>query len=221
MAPSIAYLDYINAEGTRHHVHIDDRGRGDVRGELFSFVAIKLVSKFFTIRYISIVIVVATFFLGMLVTNDAVLLTLVPFTLFITKQTKMERYALVIVILQTIAANMGSAMTPMGDPQNIYLYAYYDIPFLTFIGVMLPITITGFVLVFVSTWVLIPNEYCEPIMVTPKVDSKRMILYALIFTNALLCVLKVYPVIYGLIATILLSVPFVFHLWKKLTIISC
>jgi Na+/H+ antiporter NhaD/arsenite permease-like protein len=213
--PSLAYVDYINPKVLVIMFTLMIAVAGMYEANFFSFVAIKLVSKFFTIKYIAIVIVVATFFLGMAVTNDAVLLTLVPFTLFVTKQTKMERYALVIVILQTIAANMGSALTPMGDPQNIYLYAYYDIPFLTFISVMLPITITGFVLVFASTWILIPNEYCEPIMVTPRVDSKRMMLYAIIFTNALLCVLKVYSVWIGLIATVVLSVPFVFHLWKK------
>jgi Na+/H+ antiporter NhaD/arsenite permease-like protein len=180
-----------------------------------SFIAIGLVSKFFTIKYIALVIVVATYFLGMLVTNDAVLLTLVPFTLFVTKQTKMERYALLIVILQTIAANMGSALTPMGDPQNIYLYAFYDIPFGTFLGAMAPITIMGFVLVVVSTAVLIPNEYCEPIMVSPKVDWKRMMVYGLLFTNALLAVLKVYSVWIGLIATVVISVPLCFRLWKK------
>jgi Na+/H+ antiporter NhaD/arsenite permease-like protein len=181
----------------------------------FSFVAIGLVSKFFTIKYIALVIVVATYFLGMLVTNDAVLLTLVPFTLFVTKQTKMEKYALVIVILQTIAANMGSALTPMGDPQNIYLYAFYDIPFGTFLQAMAPITIMGFLLVTVSTAVLIPNEYCEPIMVSPNVDWKRMAVYGAIFANALLAVLRVYSVWIGLVVTLVISVPLCFRLWKK------
>jgi Na+/H+ antiporter NhaD/arsenite permease-like protein len=213
--PSLDYLGYINPKVLIIMFTLMIAVAGMYEANFFSFVAIGLVSKFFTIKYISLVIVVATYFLGMLVTNDAVLLTLVPFTLFVTKQTKMEKYALLIVILQTIAANMGSALTPMGDPQNIYLYAFYDIPFGTFLQAMAPITIMGFLLVTVSTAVLIPNEYCEPIMVSPKVDWKRMAVYGAIFTNALLAVLRVYSVRIGLIVTLVISVPLCFRLWKK------
>lgn len=213
--PSLDYIGYINPKVLIIMFTLMIAVAGMYEANFFSFVAIGLVSKFFTIKYISLVIVVATYFLGMLVTNDAVLLTLVPFTLFVTKQTKMEKYALLIVILQTIAANMGSALTPMGDPQNIYLYAFYDIPFGTFLQAMAPITIMGFLLVTVSTAVLIPNEYCEPIMVSPKVDWKRMAVYGAIFTNALLAVLRVYSVWIGLIVTLVISVPLCFRLWKK------
>lgn len=213
--PSLDYIGYINPKVLIIMFTLMIAVAGMYEANFFSFVAIGLVSKFFTIKYISLVIVVATYFLGMLVTNDAVLLTLVPFTLFVTKQTKMEKYALLIVILQTIAANMGSALTPMGDPQNIYLYAFYDIPFGTFLRAMAPITIMGFLLVTISTAVLIPNEYCEPIMVSPKVDWKRMAVYGAIFTNALFAVLRVYSVWIGLIVTLVISVPLCFRLWKK------
>lgn len=213
--PSWDYVGYINPKVLIIMFTLMIAVAGMYEANFFSFVAIRLVSKFFTIKYIALVIVVATYFLGMLVTNDAVLLTLVPFTLFVTRQTKMEKHALVIVILQTIAANMGSALTPMGDPQNIYLYAFYDIPFGSFLLAMAPITIAGFLLVVASTAILIPNDYCEPIMVTPKVDWKRMLVYGLIFANALLAVLKVYSVWIGLIVTVLISVPFCLRLWKK------
>jgi len=213
--PSLDYIGYINPKVLIIMFTLMIAVAGMYEANFFSFVAIGLVSKFFTIKYISLVIVVATYFLGMLVTNDAVLLTLVPFTLFVTKQTKMEKYALLIVILQTIAANMGSALTPMGDPQNIYLYAFYDIPFGTFLHAMAPITIMGFLLVTASTAVLIPNEYCEPIMVSPKVDWKRMAVYGAIFTNAFLAVLRVYSVWIGLVVTLIISVPLCFRLWKK------
>jgi Na+/H+ antiporter NhaD/arsenite permease-like protein len=175
----------------------------------------KLVSKFYSIRWIAMVIILASFFLGMWVTNDAVLLTLVPFTLFVTKQTKMERHALVIVIMQVVAANMGSALTPMGDPQNIYLYAFYDLSFGQFIAVMAPVTITGFILLILSTLVLIPNIPCEPIMVSPKITGKRLVIYLILFANALLCVLKVIPPYWTLGITAVLVLLFGRHLLKK------
>jgi len=188
---------------------------GMYEANLFSFISIQLVSKFYSIKWIGLVVILASFFLGMWVTNDAVLLTLVPFTLVVTKQTEQERYALIIVIMQTIAANLGSALTPMGDPQNIYLYAYYDLGFGEFLRAMWPITLTGFFLLVATTIVLIPNVHCRPIMVTPKVDWKKLTVYLLIFLNALLCVLKVVPQWYTLGVTVVLTAIFCLRLVKK------
>ena len=60
----------------------------------------------------------------MFVTNDVALLTFVPLALVIGKtlQLDMER----IIILQTLAANLGSMLTPPGNPQNLFLYAHYN-----------------------------------------------------------------------------------------------
>ncbi len=213
--PSMAYFDYINYKVLIIMFTLMIAVAGLYEANVFSFIAIKLVSKFYSIKWIGLVIVIATFFLGMWVTNDAVLLTLVPFTLFVTKQTHQEKYALIIVILQTIAANMGSSLTPMGDPQNIYLYAYYNIPFATFLGTMAPITITGFILLVISTLVLVPNIPCHPITVAPKIGSKKVIIYGLIFLNALLSVLRVVPEWYTLGITVALTFAFAIHLLKK------
>jgi Na+/H+ antiporter NhaD/arsenite permease-like protein len=213
--PSIDYIDYINFKVLIIMFTLMIAVAGLYEANVFSFIAIKLVSRFYSIKWIGLVIVLATFFLGMWVTNDAVLLTLVPFTLFVTKQTQQEKYALTIVILQTIAANMGSALTPMGDPQNIYLYAYYNIPFSTFLGTMAPITITGLILLIITSLVLIPNIPCHPITVTPKIGSKKVLIYLLIFINALLSVLRVVPEWYTLGITVILTFIFAIHLLKK------
>jgi len=213
--PSIDYVDYINFKVLIIMFTLMIAVAGLYEANVFSFIAIKLVSRFYSIKWIGLVIVLATFFLGMWVTNDAVLLTLVPFTLFVTKQTQQEKYALTIVILQTIAANMGSSLTPMGDPQNIYLYAFYNIPFSTFLGTMAPITITGLILLIITSLVLIPNIPCHPITVTPKIGSKKVFIYILIFINALLSVLRVVPEWYTLGITVILTFLFAIHLLKK------
>lgn len=216
--PSEAYLVYINYKVLIIMFTFMIAVAGLYESNLFSIIAIWLVSKFYSIRWIGLVIVIATFFLGMLVTNDAVLLTLVPFTIFVTKQTGQERYALIIVILQTIAANMGSALTPMGDPQNIYLYSYYNIPFASFITTMLPITITGLILVSITSIVLIPNIHCHAVTVSPKITNWKIYIYLIIFINALLAVLRVIPEWYTLIITLMLTGVFSIHLLKKIDV---
>ena len=69
------------------------------------------------------VLVFLPFFLSMVVTNDVSLITFVPFALVVLRMAGWERLIVPTVILQTIAANLGSMLTPMGNPQNLYLYA--------------------------------------------------------------------------------------------------
>ena len=59
----------------------------------------------------------------MLVTNDVALLTFVPFAALVLGQAGLGRHLLYVVVLQTVAANLGSMATPVGNPQNLYLFS--------------------------------------------------------------------------------------------------
>lgn len=213
--PSARYIDYINYKVLIIMFSLMLAVAGVYETHFFDFIATKLVIKFKSIKWIGMIIIWVTFFLGMLLTNDAVLLTLVPFTIFITKHTKQEKYAVIIIILQTIAANMGSALTPMGDPQNIYLYAFYDIPFKDFLQTTSVITIAGFVLITITSLIKIPHKHCELNITTPSVTWSKFFLYILILVNALLTVLRVVPEFYTLMITLILSLIYGRHLYKR------
>ena len=58
----------------------------------------------------------------MLITNDVALITFVPFTMMILGKCEKQNLLIPIIVLQTIAANLGSMLTPIGNPQNLYLY---------------------------------------------------------------------------------------------------
>ena len=58
----------------------------------------------------------------MLVTNDVALITFVPFTILLLQRVHLEEKLIPVIVLQTIAANLGSMLTPVGNPQNLYLY---------------------------------------------------------------------------------------------------
>jgi hypothetical protein len=139
--PSAVYLDYVNWKVPIIMFTLMLAVAGMYEANLFSFISIKLVSRFYSIKWIGMVVILASFFLGMWITNDAVLLTLVPFTLVVTKQTGQERYALIIVIMQTIAANMGSALTRWVT-RRIFIYMHYELGFGEFVAAMAPVTIT-------------------------------------------------------------------------------
>ncbi len=100
------------------------------------WVAVELVNKCRSKRQLELVLLAVTYISSMFVTNDVALLTFVPLALVIgrTLQLDMERT----VVLQTLAANLGSMLTPAGNPQNLFLYAHYGYTAERFFAVMAP-----------------------------------------------------------------------------------
>jgi Na+/H+ antiporter NhaD/arsenite permease-like protein len=105
--------------------------------------AISIINKCNNSKSLSAILIFLCFFSSMLVTNDVALLTFVPLTLVISKKTKMPM--LETVILQTIAANIGSSLTPMGNPQNLFIYTFYGIKPVPFFMTVLSVAILGFI----------------------------------------------------------------------------
>ena len=74
----------------------------------------------------------------MVVTNDVALLTFVPFGLLVLRMAGQGRQVVPLVVMQTLAANLGSMLTPMGNPQNLYLYGKSGMGFGGLCLLMLP-----------------------------------------------------------------------------------
>ena len=88
------------------------------------WLAVELLNKCRSKRQLELVLLAVTYISSMFVTNDVALLTFVPLALVIGKTLKMDMER--IIILQTLAANLGSMLTPIGNPQNLYLYGLMD-----------------------------------------------------------------------------------------------
>ena len=59
-----------------------------------------------------------------------------------------------VIVLQTIAANLGSMLTPIGNPQNLYLYNLSEMNAGEFLVLMLPYTVVSGVLLALTIFVL-------------------------------------------------------------------
>ncbi len=112
--------------------------KGFQRAGVFLALGGGLLRRAATTRRMVAALVFLPFFLSMAVTNDVALLTFVPFALVVLRMAGQERLAVPVVVLQTIAANLGSMLTPMGNPQNLYLYAQSGMPFGALVLLMLP-----------------------------------------------------------------------------------
>ena len=209
------YIDYINIEVlvVMFSLMLAVQGMTDQR--LFSMIAVKMVKHLKDIRVIALVMIMASFFLGMLLTNDAVLLTLIPFMLFVLAKINRTRESIIIVILMTIAANLGSALTPMGDPQNIYLYTNFNLDFWEFIKNTSVITITGFFLLLLTVFLIFKQDLVEPIVEDVKIKDYRLAIYFIMFLVAILTVLGVIPAWISLIIVVVLGLIFGKEHFKK------
>ena len=95
---------------------------------------------------LEMVLVFLCFFFSMIITNDVALITFVPFTIEILGSIHKEKHLIPVIVLQTIAANLGSMLTPIGNPQNLYLYSVSAFSFGMFIRYMLPLVAVSFFL---------------------------------------------------------------------------
>lgn len=109
-------------------------------------VAISIVSKCNSSKSVSAILIFLCFFSSMFVTNDVALLTFVPLTLVISKRTSTPMMET--IILLTIAANIGSSLTPMGNPQNLFIYAHYGLNPTTFFNTVFSIAVLGIVALY-------------------------------------------------------------------------
>ena len=118
---------------------------------LFRTLAAKLLKRQTHYRGLAHALVQLTFFLSMLVTNDVALLALTPFAIYLLDRLNLRDRIPALVVLQTVAANLGSMATPVGNPQNLFLYTAYELSAGAFFLAMVPITVIGALLLIALT----------------------------------------------------------------------
>ncbi len=162
---------------------------------LFRMLAQSMLSKVRSMRQLVPILILLCFFSSMVMTNDVALITFVPFTFIVLDlagEGKKASHAIPIVVMQTIAANLGSMLTPIGNPQNLYLYEVSALPLPDFLLLMLPYTIaSGILLLLWSIWhtrkdgTSLTVQFTE----TAAIESKRnLAVYLLLFALSLLTV---------------------------------
>lgn len=173
---------------------------------LFANLAHSLCENVKSVRTIGLVLVWLSFFSAMLITNDVALLTFVPFAVVVLGMADRKRQLIHIVVLQTVAANLGSMLTPVGNPQNLYLYSYYDLSFGAFLRATLPIWLLSLLLITLSCFVLSPTPISIFLGEEPGLDRKSLWLYLALFVVCLLVVLRVlsWAVMLGIVLLVLM-----------------
>ncbi len=167
--PAAVYLSYLNLPVLAILFCLMVVIGGLRESGVFSVILARLLLRLGTLRQLAGVLVFTCFFVSMWVTNDVALLTFVPFTLLSMKNTASEKELAVVIVLQTIAANLGSMCTPVGNPQNLYLYFHYGLTLERFLFLLLPYTLAALVLLLVFIFFL-PQR---PIALSARLAARR------------------------------------------------
>lgn len=170
---------------------------------VFELISNKLIGLFKTRRAVIYALVYGTFLFDMIVANDMSLITFLPLTYIVLHSTGNDKYLAITFILQTIAANMGGMITPYGNPQNLYLYSYFEIPTVEFFGVLLIQSVTIAALLFIAG-LFIKNEQLS-LKTDGKIEIKKkeLIVYAVLFVFVILSIFRVVPHIITLALVVL------------------
>ncbi len=155
---------------------------------LFSAIAAGILNRVSGLRRLTLVLTGITFLTAMFLTNDVALITLVPLSLLVFRLLD-DRGALIrVIVLQTVAANVGSALTPIGNPQNLYLFAHYRMSAGDFLQAVWPIGLAGALLLFILI-LRAPDRSLQACVQPVEIERGRdLILAALIFAAAVACV---------------------------------
>ena len=106
--PSSGYLDYIDVRMLCILFCFMAVVAGMRDCNLFGTVAGRILAGRHALRTLCLVLVLLPFFCSMFITNDVALITFVPFTIIVLSMADERGSILPVVVLQTVAANLGS-----------------------------------------------------------------------------------------------------------------
>ncbi len=136
--PDAAYTDYVDLRTIGMLFSLMTIMTGLSRLGVFRIACRKLLGVVRGPRRLALALTLLAFFSSMLITNDVALVTFVPFALLALGSLGDARHTCFTIVMMTIAANLGSMLTPIGNPQNLYLYSASHMGIVEFVLLMLP-----------------------------------------------------------------------------------
>ena len=209
--PSVKYLGYIDFRSLGILWSMMIIMEGLKQNGFFDLVGKKLLTKTKGTLSLILILVFLCYFFSMLITNDVALLTFVPFTMYILKTCGKLNLLVPVVVLQTLAANLGSMLTPIGNPQNLYLYGISEMSLPDFLGLMFPYSAMTAVLLLISA-ILLAGRSKGSIEVDMNHNEggfgskSHTLIYGILFLAALLVVVRILP--FPVLVAIVLVVVF-------------
>lgn len=159
---------------------------------LFDALAKALLQGDRSFCVVALTLVMLPFFASMLVTNDVALLAFVPFAVLVLTHAGRIGSLAWVVVLQAVAANLGGMATPVGNPQNLYLFMRYELDLAEFAGLLLPYVALSLVALAAAALASGRGRTCVAVpLASEGIRVKRAVLHAALFGLCLLSVARV------------------------------
>ena len=191
--PDRGYLDYLDWRTLALLYCLMVVVSGLRQAGLFSHMAHLLCRRAGSLRTLGLLLVLLCFVSSMLITNDVALLTFVPLAVVVLGMAGQQKALVRVVVLQTVAANLGSMLTPVGNPQNLYLYSHYDMGIGAFLSLTFPVWALSLALVLLLCLLLPAKPLSLFLGEEPGLQRKSLWLYLGLFLLCLLTVLRILP----------------------------
>lgn len=161
---------------------------------VFDWLGTSLLRHVNSERMVALLLISLCFFCSMLITNDVTLITFVPFGILLLRMCHMEQKKILLVTFMTMAANLGSMFTPIGNPQNLYLYSLSGLSLLQFLLMMLPYTLGAAVLFLICIFLFFSGKKISVSLEKKAITHPRQIaVFAALFFCCILTVAKLLP----------------------------
>ena len=169
------------------------------RRRFFEWLAVGIVTAFGNMRRVTFALVFVTYFGSMIMANDMALITFLPLGWLVLSSCGKTKYTAFVFVMQNVAANLGGMLTPFGNPQNLYLYSFFEINAGEFFAIMAIPFAVAFVLIAGTCLVVKPEPIRLETHPEPAPPVWRMIVYFVLFALSVMIVFRVFPYYVGLI----------------------
>ena len=143
----------------------------------FYVFARKLLKRLKNEKNLSIFLILFSVALSTFLTNDITLFIVIPLTVSIQKIVKNDISKL--IIFEAISVNVGSTLTPIGNPQNLFLWYKWNISFMTFIIEMFPLVILLLLILLIFTWIVFHDKEIKFSEKNNDYKTQKKVLFAL------------------------------------------
>ena len=150
-----------------------------------------------TTTSLCLVLILLPFFSAMLFSNDVSLLTFIPISIATLGMAKRKELVAVVIVLQTVAANIGSSLTPFGNPHNLYIFNFndkYGFTLMDYEMALIPIVVVGTLAILIMTLMIPKHEMEVKMRDDIKIEHKpKFLVIMAMFILAILTVMNIVP----------------------------
>jgi len=153
----------------------------------FFFLAYRISRQIKNERFLALFLIFVSAVLSMFLTNDIALFIIVPLTLSLQDISDNDYSKM--VVFEAIAVNVGSSLTPIGNPQNIFLWHKWGISFPDFVNELAPLILLLSVLLFIFTYFSFPSK-----PITQNHSQHPIVERKMFFLSSVLLILFVFAI---------------------------